>query len=226
VLTFIGLENQTSRDLFFLFLAHPEGMTKEDVGLVFWPDSSPAELKLRFKNAMYRMRHAIGSEAVLFQDNFYLFNRALDYEYDIQNFFAAYTRANDEKNPSKKKDALQSVIQLYKGPYLPDINEIWVVGDRQKYLEMFLEAIEELVTLSITDKEFQEALNYCQRALKEDICNEEIYRSLMEIYADLGNKAAISKQYEICRRVLKSELNTRPSTQTVELYEKLLNNSN
>lgn len=215
-------KTQTSRDLFFLFLAHPEGMTKEEVGLIFWPDSSPAELKLRFKNAIYRMRHAIGSEAVLFQDNFYQFNRALDYEYDIQNFIAACSRAAEEKNSSKKMAALRSAIQIYSGPYLPDINEIWVVADRQKYLEMFLAAIDELVHYYIEEKEYQDALDLCQRALKEDLCNEEIHRLIMEIHARLGNKAAISKQYEICRKVLKSELNTKPSSQTTSLYEKLI----
>lgn len=215
-------KTQTSRDLFFLFLAHPEGLSKEEVGVIFWPESSTAELKLRFKNAIYRMRHAIGSEAVLFQDNFYQFNRSLDYEYDVQDFIAAHTRAGDEKSTSKKKTALLSAVQIYKGPYLPDINEIWVMADRQKYLEMYLKAVEELARISMEEKNFQEALKYCQRALKEDTCNEEIYRMMMEIHAALGNKAAISKQYEICRKVLKSELNTKPSPQTVALFEKLI----
>lgn len=221
-LTLSDWKTQTSRDLFFLFLAHPEGMTKEEVGLIFWPDSSPAELKLRFKNAIYRMRHAIGSDAVLFQDNFYQFNRSLDYEYDVQNFIAACTRAGDEKNTAKKKSALQTVIQIYRGAYLPDVNETWVVADRQKYLEMYLKSIEELVRIALAEKDFSKALDYCQQGLKEDICNEEIYRLTMEIHAALGNKAAISKQYETCRKVLKAELNTRPSSQTTTLYEKLI----
>jgi len=221
-LTLSDWKTQTSRDLFFLFLAHPEGMTKEEVGLIFWPDSSPAELKLRFKNAIYRMRHAIGSDAVLFQDNFYQFNRSLDYEYDVQNFIAACTRAGDEKNTAKKKSALQTVIQIYRGAYLPDVNETWVVADRQKYLEMYLKSIEELVKIALSEKDFSKALDYCQQGLKEDICNEEIYRLTMEIHAALGNKAAISKQYETCRKVLKAELNTRPSSQPTTLYEKLI----
>jgi two-component SAPR family response regulator len=221
-LTLSDWKTQTSRDLFFLFLAHPEGMTKEEVGLIFWPDSSPAELKLRFKNAIYRMRHAIGSDAVLFQDNFYQFNRSLDYEYDVQNFIAASTRAGDEKNTAKKKSALQTVIQIYRGAYLPDVNETWVVADRQKYLEMYLKSIEELVRIALAEKDFSKALDYCQQGLKEDICNEEIYRLTMEIHAALGNKAAISKQYETCRKVLRSELNTKPSPQTTSLYEKLI----
>jgi hypothetical protein len=44
----------------------------------------------------------------------------------------------------------------------------------------------------------------------------------MEIYAVLGNKAAISKQYDICCQVLKQELNTKPSFQTQKLFEELI----
>ena len=215
-------KTQTSRDLFFLFLANPEGLTKEEVGLIFWPDSSPAELKLRFKNTIYRMRHAIGSEAVLFQDNFYQFNRSIDYEYDVQNFLLAYTQAKDERNLQNKKAALISAIKSYTGPYLPDIDEIWVVADRQKYLEMYLKSIEDMTKICVENKEFKEALDYCQLALNEDLCNEEVYRQIMEIYAALGNKAAISKEYEICKKVLKKELSTQPSPQTTQLYEKLI----
>jgi len=95
-------KTQTSRDLFLLFLAHPEGLTKEEVGVIFWPDASSSELKLRFKNAIYRMRHAIGSNVVNFQDNYYLFNRAVDYEYDVQNFIAAIKKASEKMNISQK----------------------------------------------------------------------------------------------------------------------------
>ena len=215
-------KTQTSRDLFFLFLAHPEGMSKEEVGLVFWPDSSRSELKLRFKNAIYRMRHAVGSEAVLFQDNFYQFNRSIDYEYDVQNFLAAISQAEKESNVIRRKSILASAIEQYTGPYLPDINEIWVVPDRQKYLELYLKAIEDITNICIENKEYKEGLYYCQRALKEDICNEEVYRLMMELYAELGNKAAISKQYEICCQVLKKELSTKPSPQTTNLFKDLI----
>ena len=215
-------KTQTSRDLFFMFLAHPEGLSKEEVGLVFWPDSSSSELKLRFKNAIYRMRHAIGSEAVLFQDNIYQFNRAIDYEYDVQSFIAAITHAKDEKNPEKKKADLINAFNLYNGTYLPEINEIWVMADRQKYLEMYLKTVDELTSLCIENKEYEEGISYCQRALKEDICNEELHRKLMEVYAALGNKAALSKQYEICCKALKAELSARPSPQTTDLYKSLI----
>ncbi len=221
VLAISDWKTQTSRDLFFLFLAHPEGLSKEEVGLIFWPDSSPAELKLRFKNAIYRMRHAIGSEVVIFRDDFYQFNRSIDYEYDVQNFLAEIERAKHEKNEAKKKKILLKTMDLYKGPYLPDIEDIWAETDRQKYLDLYMNTILDLIRICMRNKEFNEGLAYCQQALKTDTYNEEIYRLSMQIYALLGNKASLLKQFEICRKILEEDLNTDPSDQTIQLFNRL-----
>ena len=75
-----------SRDLFFLLLAHPEGLNKDQIGLYFWPDATPSEIKFRIKNAIYRMRHAIGKNAVVLQEEYYTFNHTIDYEYDLEDF--------------------------------------------------------------------------------------------------------------------------------------------
>ena len=48
------------RDLFFFFLLSPRPLTKEEIGAAFWPDIDSDQLKLRFKNNLYRLRHALG----------------------------------------------------------------------------------------------------------------------------------------------------------------------
>lgn len=222
ILNISDWKTHTSRDLFFLFLAHPEGLTKEEVGVILWPDSTSMELKLRFKNAIYRMRHAIGSETVLYQDGYYQFNRSIDYEYDVQNFLTALEKARLSKQEDEKRNALKSVIDLYKGLYLPEIDEIWAVADRQRYLNLFIHAAEELVLILIENKEYEPALSYCQKALTQDACNEEFHRLVMSIHSIQGNKAAISQQYNACVSVLEKELGTEPSAQTQTLYVSLL----
>lgn len=215
-------KTQTSRDLFFLFLAHPEGLSKEEVGELMWEELSPAELKLRFKNAIYRMRHAIGSEAVVFQDNFYLFNRSIDYEYDVQNFLSASSQAADEKDMEKKLLDYESALNLYQGPYLPDIDHLWVLPDRQKFQEIFIKNILELSKLLVSINRFSDALYFCQKGLESDQCNEEIFRMSMEIHAKMGNKSAIARQYELCVKTLSEEIGTGPSNATHQLYERLM----
>jgi hypothetical protein len=113
-------QGQAARDLFFYLLTNPHGLTKEAVGTTIWPDSSPAQLKLKFKNAIYRLRQALGQEAVLFDEDRYQFNRTLDYEYDVETFFGKLAQAQTANNLNDQVAALQSAIRIYSGPYLPE----------------------------------------------------------------------------------------------------------
>ena len=84
-----GSEWQTQRrvrEFFFHLLAHPDGLTREAIGAVFWLDSSPSQLKLQFKNTIYRLRRALDKEVIIFDvdEERYYFNRQLDYEYDVE----------------------------------------------------------------------------------------------------------------------------------------------
>ena len=215
--------SQTSRDLLFLFLAFPEGLSKEEVGLWFWPDLSPQELRLRFKNTLYRLRRAVGNEVIIFNDTFYQFNHALDFEYDVTNFNQLITDADIEKNPNEKIALLQRAIECYKGPYLQGIDADWVLPERQHYRDLFLQALQSLIQKYIQINEYKLALQVVRRALDEDKYSEETYRLAMQIYFALGNKGMIAQQYEICKRILQSDIGASPSKITTQLYERLMN---
>ena len=168
------------------------------------------------------MRHAIGSEAVLFQDNYYQFNRSNDYEYDVQSFLNATNQAREEKNPDKQIEAYKTAINFYQGPYLLDMDYSWVMPDRQKFLELAIGNMLDLARLLVRNQHYGEGLAYCRKALQEDSCNEDIHRLSMEIYSLMGNKSAVSRQYKQCLSILKNEIGALPSEATVSMYKALM----
>ncbi|MBG0785850.1 MAG: tetratricopeptide repeat protein [Anaerolineaceae bacterium] len=215
-------QTQTSRDMFFLFLAHPEGLTKEQVGLYFWPDATPDELKLRFKNTLYRLRRAVGRQTILLQDDYYQFNWSLDYEYDVESFMTSIEQSQKAREIKDKIQFLKTAIDYYKGEYLSEIDEIWAITDRQRYYQMYLDALMRLAAMYMERKAYKTALRYCYQALTEDACLEDAHRLAMRIHAATGNRAAIVRQYERCRVALNKEISAPPSQQTRELYETLI----
>jgi LuxR family maltose regulon positive regulatory protein len=215
-------QGQAARDLFFCLLAHPDGLAKEIVGTIFWPDSSPSELKLKFKNAIYRLRQALGQEVVLFEEDHYRFNRALDYEYDVEAFWRKLGHAQATADPGEQAATYRAAIRLYKGPYLPEIEGDWAWLQREQLAQAYMEAVLTLARLHLEAKEYGVALEYCRRALAEDSCQEEAHRLAMRVHAATGNRAAVVRQFERCRQALLNEVNVPPSSQTTSLYETLM----
>jgi ATP/maltotriose-dependent transcriptional regulator MalT/DNA-binding SARP family transcriptional activator len=215
-------QTQTARDLFFLLLAHPEGMTKEEIGEIFWPDSSPDDLRIRMKNTVYRLRHAVGKDVIILDQDNYRFNNNLDYEYDVELFLKENALGLKAKDPLQKLSHFREAAKLYKGTFLPEIDETWVHTTRESLQQICINILLQTAEIYLEMANYHLALEFCQRALGVDNCNELAYRLSFRIYAAMGDRAAVVKQYSHCCEVLSREINTKPSLQTQSLYQELI----
>jgi two-component SAPR family response regulator len=214
-------QSDAARDLFFLLLAQPAGHTKEGIGDLLWPDYSPARLKLHFKNTLYRVRRALGQETVLFEDGIYRFNRQDDYEYDVDLFLTKVAEARRATSLSAKLAAYCSGIELYQGDYLPEVEGIWVLAERDRLSQTYIGALLECAELQLAQEDKEAALSYAQRAVEADPFSEQAHRLVMRVYAAMGNRTALIRQFDRCREVLRQELDASPSPETIRLFQAL-----
>jgi len=212
---------QVTRDLFFLLLGDPRGWSKEALGELLWPGATPAQLKLRFKNTVYRLRRTLQQEVILFESETYRFNRALDYEYDVEQFQEQLNQATELTSPKKRIKALQSAWQLYQGDYLPGISTTWVQIERERLRQSFLGAGLQLARLQLEAGQAGQALDVATRLIAADAHLEEAYRIAMQAQAAAGNRPAIARLYEKLAQSLSQEPGSRPSPQTESLYHSL-----
>jgi ATP/maltotriose-dependent transcriptional regulator MalT/two-component SAPR family response regulator len=216
------MKTQTARDLFFFILAHPEGVTKEEIGEAFWPDADEDTIKLRFKNSIYRLRRAIGTGTITYVDNYYRFNRALDYDYDVDTFLAELELARKSQDSTEMTDHYRAALSSYHGKFLPKIDQEWIISEREKHHLAFMAASLELGNLYMRAGKYTQALAVAHRALEEDNYNEVFHRSAMVAYSALDDRPAVVRQFENCKRILRKELNIDPSPQTITLYNSLV----
>ena len=109
-----------ARDMFFCLIAHPRGLTKEEIGLLLWPDCSTSQLKTRFKNTIHRMRNALPEETITFADDIYRFNRQSDYTYDVEEFLRRVEEAKKASDIAVKLQALQGCVRALPWPLSAD----------------------------------------------------------------------------------------------------------
>ncbi len=209
------------REFFFYLLQYPDGLTKEQIGVAIWPESSSGQLKLQFKNTIYRLRLALGQDVISFNDDLYWFNRHLDYEYDVEIFTSKLEQAREAQTVGEKMALLREAIGIYKGAYLAEFELSWPEIEREHLRQLYVDAALELASIHLEAGNYGATLECCHNLLAEDMCLEEAHRLAMRAYAGKGNRAAVRRQFESCKKALMQDYQSTPSSQTYLLYEAL-----
>ncbi|WP_345325048.1 tetratricopeptide repeat protein [Candidatus Villigracilis proximus] len=211
LLTLKDWQTQSVRDLFFYFLTSQKPLTREQVGDTLWPEiDDPQKIKLRFKNDIYRLRRAVGQEVVTYEDVFYGFNRALDFEYDVEAFESFLARAKLTNEIEEQIALYKQAVALVIGPFLDDIYAGWAMLERDRLSQVYLTALLTLSELLLKQAQPEEALAACQRALEYDIAFEAAYALSMLIYDRMGDRASIIRTYQACVDALNRQLGFPP----------------
>jgi LuxR family maltose regulon positive regulatory protein len=210
------------RDLFFLFLVFSRPVSKEEIGETFWPDINPDLLKLRFKNNLYRLRHALGQDVILFEENTYFFNHHLDYEYDVEDFDNHLSQVRLVEQDEDKIFHLKATVKLWHGAFLQDVDANWAWPERHRLEQACLAAFRQLAELHTSAGEWENALQDCQHALDVNPCLEEFHRMAMRLHAQRGDQLGVIWQYQACRDALLARMDDLPSQETQDLYQRLI----
>jgi len=215
---------KTVRELFFYLLTLPRGATKEQIGVIFWPDSSPSQLTCQFKNAMYRLRRSIGRDAIIFdpETRTYSFNKEQSYSYDVENFITTLQKAEKEALIQKRIEYYQEAVGIYNHPYSPLLDGVWAEPVRQKLSRKYEHALLILAEYKLDQNEYRSCLKYCRKVLEIEPCHEKAYQICMKAYANLADRTGIVRIYAECVDHLNTFYAIEPSSETVQLYELLI----
>jgi len=215
-------KTQLVRDLFFFILQHSDGVTKEEIGEAFWPDSTIEALRVRFKNSIYRLRHALGSDSISFIDDYYRFNRTLEYYCDTEDFTQELAIAEKSVDVDSKIHHYIQALSQYRGPYLPKVDYEWVIIQREQYHRTYIASAMKLTDLLMSAGQYQMVIQYINRVIEEDSCFEEAYRIGMKAFSALGDRASLARLFDKCCAALKNEFGLEPATETAMLYKDLM----
>jgi two-component SAPR family response regulator len=220
LITMSDWQTREAREL-FLFLLQSKPLTKEQIALEFWPDISPARLKMRFKINMYRIRRALGADIILFENERYGFNQTIDYMWDrkrADDLLQSLKGASDAERAS----LLKAVTDLLKRPYLENVDAEWCVSDRLRYQDLYRDLMVELASMHLNEGRNQECLEIARMVLQSDPLREAAHRMIIQAYASLHNPAGMVLQYRKYQETLMAELGIQPSMEMNTFFEQLL----
>jgi LuxR family maltose regulon positive regulatory protein len=211
-----------SRDLLFCLLQHGEGLRKEELGSIFWPDHQPHKLDAIFRSSLYRLRRATYREIVIYEDGLYRFNRECPYWFDVRAFEHSLYRAERATTPESRIEKLEEALRLYRGDYLDGVYADWCALERQRLRERHLNAHETLGALYAGGGEFQRAVEQYQHLVAQDPYREAAHRELMRCHYRLGDRIAAVRQYQSYVEILRDDLGLGPAEETEALYLQII----
>ncbi|MBW8770922.1 MAG: hypothetical protein JF589_14295 [Gemmatimonadetes bacterium] len=213
------------RELLVFLLMHPEGRTKEQVGLAFWPDASSAQLRNSFHVTLHRLRKALGNpEWITLAHDRYRLEPAVLEEFDVHVFerdVAAARKAlkRQEEGASAK---LEQALSLFRGDFL-DGEPVgdWHLEHRDRLQRTYVDALMELGARLAKEDRHAKAAEAYRRVLARDELHEEALLALMKCHAAVGERSQALRVYRRFADRMREELEAEPDDETTSFFEKL-----
>jgi DNA-binding SARP family transcriptional activator len=206
------------------FLAVPAGQVhpRDKLVALLWGDLSREQGRTALRQAVWSLRRALNSTrpAALVLEGDTIGLNAEAVSVDVADF----ERAAISHDPVE----LARAAALYRGEFLAGIAgretpfEEWLVVQRERLAELAVEALARLLRLEWKAGNMEAAVQTALRLLAVDPLQEPVHRALMQLYVQLGRRAAALRQYQTCASVLQRELGVEPETETKELYQYVL----
>lgn len=208
-----------AKELLFYLLTYGPA-TREEIGLAFWPDAAPEQLRRNLGTTLHHLRKALGRpEWVLFENDQYVFNRTLPYWYDVEAFTILCQQAQENRDPVT---LLQNAITLYKGAFMADVvNGDWCFGLRERLAQQYEGALSALGQAYHATGAYAEAIASYRRVIAHNPYLEAAYRELMRCLVASGERGQALRVYNELIQLMQKEFNAPPSRATQAVYEQL-----
>lgn len=191
---------------------------REQLTELLWGSHFEEQARQNFRQALARIRKAIGSEAVTADDRSVQLD-PFHITSDIQRFQSLVQSAG--------VDELRAAIGLIDGDVLAGIDlheaawEEWLSGERRRIGNLACEALIRLARLELEQSRPAEALHWAEDCIRRDIFREEAHRLALQSFAALGRRSEALRHYQHFAERLKHELGSAPEAATTGIYAQL-----
>ncbi|MEZ4492856.1 MAG: BTAD domain-containing putative transcriptional regulator [Dehalococcoidia bacterium] len=199
-----------AKELFFLFLANPQGIRKEEAVVALSPDLSPAKSNSTFHSNLHRLRKALFYDVIVREDNVYRLNPAAAIEWDVEQFAQALENAQRHASGTPERAAAyERAVSLYRGPFAPEFFGEWADAIRDRIERQNLQTLSSLAGFYAARGDHERAAEQLELVLTANPFNEEAVHMLALSRAKAGNPIAAIGTLDDYGRRIDSELGQR-----------------
>jgi DNA-binding SARP family transcriptional activator len=224
---YIRTRSSRTAALVAFLAAHPGSpQPRQRIAGLFWPDSTDAQALTNLRRELHHLRLALGDEPSLVvtsrdlswcdSETCRVDVRILDTERKAA--LAAAAAGDDE---GMLTHATKAIAQ-YRGDLLPGVYDDWVLDARSALEGQCVELCDLVCAAWARRGNLAAAVAAARRRIQLQPLGEAGYRTLMQLQADLGDRAGAVSTYHHCASVLERELGVVPDQATQETFQRLI----
>ncbi len=186
---------------------------REQLAGLLWPDSDAANARNNVRQALWRLRAALGAAYLQTDKISIAFRPSVDDRLDV------VALARTDLSASTTADLIDAV-SVYTGELLPGFYDDWVGLERERLRAIFERKIR-LLLERLLEQRWRDAAEWSERWLALGEVPEAAYRALMVAQCQLGGPASVTAVYRRCVESLRHEFDVEASEPTQLLYRQL-----
>jgi len=207
--------------LAYLALADNRDIPREELATLLWPRSNDGQARASLRQELAVLRKTMaqaGLPAIMANKEWVSFAAP-----------AALVDVNYLDHLIKTGDTgvLRRAVGLYRGEFLAGLNlsahpfEDWLWVERQRLKTLAQAAYLQLLDLDMAGGDTDRAIATATALLSVEPTQEKGHRALMRLFRRTGRRADALQQFRLCSEILRRELDTGPSRETVALADEI-----
>ncbi len=223
----LPLASATARSLLaYLLLHRGRPQPRPLLAGLFWPDDPEDRARRLLTQALWRIRRCLPDMIESGGDTISISQQAPVWV-DVEEFLRLSEPDQARSIPAishsaaEEIQAIRQAVQLYRGDLLEGIYDDWILVERERLRERYLQALGRVAWLEKSAGSYREALEAILSLIQCDSLQESAHREAMRLYVALNRPEAALKQYAICRHVLQEELGVEPDAETSALAREI-----
>ncbi len=224
-----SVRTRSSRTIALLaFLAAHAGapQPRQRIAGQFWPDSTDAQALTNLRRELHHLRQALGDEPSLVVTSRDLYwQDTTTCRVDIRTFDVERTAALAAEAAGDNYGVLAHAsiaIGEYQGDLLPGVYDDWLLEARSELERQCVGLCDLVCATRRRTGDLTGAVDAARRRLQLAPLEETGYRTLMQLQADLGDRAGAVSTYHHCASILERELGVSPDPATQQTFQRIM----
>lgn len=230
--------NQKSLDILrYLIVNFEKEMYPEFISESIWPDNDYTDIRNVVRTYVFRLKKFLSVDNAQAQDvtkhisisnskGKYMINLSKQCILDVWAFEEAVEKSECAASDIDREKYYKEALEIYKGPFLKDLNDSWILPFRKYYAKLFSRSMDSLLEILFKREDNEGIIRICEDSFLKNGYEGKINTYYIQALLQLKKFSIAIDYYNYFSEKAHFELDKGPSDELEKIYIKIKSSMN